>query len=131
MVSVQPYPIHSTKIDRFPGPSSNFIDGIRLDPFILPPYNGLARKKGGGGMQTPVMVRRVDKLGRVVIPIELRRMMEFDTGQDLLLLVRDGELVLRKFTPGCIFCDALGEMVVYQGKNVCRACLKKLQNAAI
>lgn len=80
-------------------------------------------------MQTPTMIRKVDRLGRIVIPVELRRMLEIEIDQELELQIRDDELVLRKFTPGCIFCDGLGDQVTYQGKNVCRSCLRKLSAA--
>lgn len=80
-------------------------------------------------MQTPIMIRKVDRLGRIVIPVELRRMLEIETDQELELQIRDDELVLRKFTPGCIFCSALGEQVIFRGKNVCRLCLQKLSEA--
>ncbi len=77
-------------------------------------------------MKTPFVIRRVDELGRIVIPIELRRILELESGQEVELTVQSDTLVLRKFVPGCVFCGEMGQMVIFREKNVCAACLRRL-----
>ena len=77
-------------------------------------------------MRTPAVVRKMDALGRIVIPVELRRMLQLEQEQELELYVCEDGLILRKFSPGCIFCGEMVEIVVFHGKNVCRRCREKL-----
>lgn len=77
-------------------------------------------------MKERSMIRRVDGLGRIVIPVELRRMMDMDSGQDIEMIIKDDSLILRRFVPGCIFCGEYKALVVYEGKNVCAGCRRKL-----
>ncbi len=77
-------------------------------------------------MRTAFMVRRVDGLGRIVIPAELRRMLELECGQEMEMTVQADALVLRKFAPGCIFCGKAEQLVLFEGKNVCAFCRRRL-----
>ena len=77
-------------------------------------------------MRTPFLIRRVDDLGRIVIPVELRRMLELENGQDLSITVQAEALVLRKFSPGCVFCGEREQLVVFEGKPVCASCRNRL-----
>ena len=73
------------------------------------------------------IVRRVDELGRVVLPAELRRTMDIGE-KDLMEIYVEGEsVVMRKYRPTCTFCDSPGTQVVFRGKNICRACLRELR----
>lgn len=72
------------------------------------------------------LIRRVDNLGRIVIPVEVRRMMDMESGQDLEMIVKDEILVLRRFAPGCVFCGEYEKLVAYEGKYVCAQCRQKL-----
>ena len=66
-------------------------------------------------MKSTGVVRRVDELGRIVIPIELRRTL-------------DGEqIILKKYEPACIFCGDARDVVNYKGKNICQKCLDELK----
>lgn len=98
------------------------VDSTYLPLLFLWMYN----EKGGKEMRAPFLVRRVDELGRIVIPVELRRMLELDSGQDVALTIQSDALVLRKFTPGCVFCGGLEQLVVFEGKSVCAACRRRL-----
>ena len=72
------------------------------------------------------IVRRVDELGRIVLPIELRRSLDIEE-RDPLEITMDGDrIVLRKYQQTCIFCNAEEDLLDYNGKRVCRACLKRL-----
>lgn len=79
-------------------------------------------------MRIPGMVRKIDDLGRIVIPSELRRALEISSGDALELSCQGDALVLRKFSPACIFCGGLGEMLTYQGKNVCAHCVRQIKS---
>jgi len=80
-------------------------------------------------MKSTGIVRRVDELGRVVIPIELRRTLEI-AEKDALEIYVDGEqIILKKYQPACIFCGDASDVVNFKGKNICKACLKDLKNA--
>lgn len=72
------------------------------------------------------MIRRIDNLGRIVIPVELRRMLDMETGQDLELVIKDDTLVLRRFDPGCSFCGGFEKLTGLEGKFICAACRRKL-----
>ncbi len=78
-------------------------------------------------MKTPGILRKVDELGRVVIPSELRKAMKLETGDLLSLTLEEESLVLRKFTPGCIFCGGIEGLVSFEGKLVCGNCRNTLK----
>lgn len=78
-------------------------------------------------MKSTGVVRRVDELGRVVIPIELRRTMEI-AEKDALEIYVDGEsIILKKYQPACIFCGNAKDVENYKGKNICKDCLEELK----
>lgn len=80
-------------------------------------------------MKSTGIVRRVDELGRVVIPIELRRTMEISE-KDALEIYVDGEsIILKKYEPACIFCGNAKDVINYKGKNICPDCLNELKNS--
>lgn len=74
-------------------------------------------------MKSTGIVRKVDELGRVVIPIELRRTLGIDV-KDALEIYVDGEkIILKKYEPACIFCTNADGVIQYMGKNVCKECI--------
>ena len=81
-------------------------------------------------MKTTGIVRRVDELGRVVLPIELRRTLEIEERDLLEIMLEDDRIVLRKFQPTCIFCGAEEDLLEYRGKRICGKCLKCLDELA-
>jgi len=79
-------------------------------------------------MKSTGIVRKVDELGRIVIPIELRRTLNV-AEKDALEIYVDGEqIILKKYEPACIFCDDARDITVYKGKNICKNCLNELSN---
>ncbi|HHZ13505.1 MAG: AbrB/MazE/SpoVT family DNA-binding domain-containing protein [Caldicoprobacterales bacterium] len=79
-------------------------------------------------MKSTGIVRKVDELGRIVIPIELRRTLNI-AEKDALEIYVDGEhIILKKYQPACIFCDDARDVFDYKGKNVCKSCLAELIN---
>ncbi len=74
------------------------------------------------------IVRRVDQLGRIVLPIELRRNMNIAEEKDSLeIFVDQNKIVLKKYEPACIFCGNAKNVFVFKGKNVCPECVEELK----
>ncbi|MEF3310393.1 AbrB/MazE/SpoVT family DNA-binding domain-containing protein [Paenibacillus sp. GYB004] len=77
------------------------------------------------------IVRQLDNLGRIVIPIELRRTMGIGE-KDALEIFTDGDrIMLRKYTPGCLFCGGLDIKLTLKGKPICTACTSQFVNENI
>ena len=80
-------------------------------------------------MKATGIVRPVDKMGRVVIPKELRAQLNVENNRDCFEIYTEGEkIVLKKYQPTCIFCDSNGESIKYEGYNVCKECIKKMNS---
>jgi looped-hinge helix DNA binding domain, AbrB family len=77
-------------------------------------------------MKSTGIIRKIDHLGRIVLPIELRRHMDISEKDSLEIYVDGQTILLKKYQPCCIFCDNADEVVSIKGKNVCRACLREL-----
>lgn len=78
-------------------------------------------------MKSTGIVRKVDELGRIVLPIELRRTMGIDQKDALEIYVDDTTIMLKKYEPACIFCGSADGVVEYMGKAVCEHCRHELQ----
>ncbi len=78
-------------------------------------------------MKSTGIVRKVDELGRIVLPIELRRTLDIAEKDSLEIYVDGSSIVLKKYQPACIFCDDAREVITFKGKNVCPACARELQ----
>ena len=82
-------------------------------------------------MKSTGIVRKVDELGRIVLPIELRRTLDI-AEKDCLEIYMDGEsIVLKKYQPACIFCDEADGITVFHGKNICAGCMKALREGQL
>jgi len=77
------------------------------------------------------IVRKVDELGRVVLPIELRRTMGIEEKDPLEIYVDNEKIILKKYEPACIFCGNAGDMHTYKGKVICLDCVAKMNPAAV
>ena len=78
-------------------------------------------------MKSTGIVRRVDELGRIVLPIELRRTLDIGEKDSLEIYVEGSSIVLKKYMPSCIFCNDTKGIVNYKGKNICAACMRELK----
>ncbi len=78
-------------------------------------------------MKSTGIVRKVDELGRIVLPIELRRTLDIAERDPLEIYVEGSSIVLKKYRPTCVFCDSVKDISVYRGKNVCARCMKELR----
>ncbi len=77
-------------------------------------------------MKSTGIVRKVDELGRVVLPIELRRTLDITEKDALEIYVDGNKIILKKYEPDCIFCGNAKDISVYKGKNICSECLRDL-----
>ena len=78
-------------------------------------------------MKSTGMVRAVDKMGRVVIPKEIRRQLKVENDVDSFEIYMDNDkVILKKYQPTCIFCDSLADSVEFAGYNVCKDSTEKL-----
>ncbi len=78
-------------------------------------------------MKSTGIVRKVDELGRIVLPIELRRTLGIDEKDALEIYVDGSSVILKKYAPSCVFCGEADDVISYKGKNICRSCLKELE----
>lgn len=78
-------------------------------------------------MKTTGIVRQMDSLGRIVLPIELRRTLNIAQKDSLEIFVEGNQIVLKKYEPTCTFCENVKDIVMFKGRNVCPACLEELK----
>jgi len=73
------------------------------------------------------IVRKVDELGRIVLPIELRKSMDIDNKGDAVeIFIDDDRIILKKYQPACVFCGDADGVAHFGGKLICRACIAKI-----
>lgn len=77
-------------------------------------------------MKATGIVRRVDELGRVVIPIELRNKFDIQVKDPIEIYVQDNTIVLKKYEPNCIFCGNSKNLISYNDKLICKKCAEKI-----
>lgn len=78
-------------------------------------------------MKSSGMVRPVDRMGRVVIPKEIRRQLKVENDKDSFeIFLDDDKIILKKFAPTCMFCDTLLDTIQVDGHVICKNCIEKL-----
>lgn len=77
-------------------------------------------------MKSTGIVRKVDELGRIVIPKELRRLLDIAEQDPIEIFTESDTIMLRKYQPECVFCDNAKDVVSFKGKNVCPDCLRAI-----
>ena len=89
---------------------------------LLPNNRILKDLKERNAMKSTGMVRKVDELGRIVLPAEIRQNM------DTLEIYTDGDrIILQKYHPACIFCTNADNLVYFNQKRICPECLAKIK----
>ena len=73
------------------------------------------------------IVRKIDELGRLVLPIELRRLLDVHDGDSMEIFTEDNMVVLKKYQPACIFCGNAKDVTTFKGKNICPECAAKIK----
>ncbi|ADL11979.1 AbrB/MazE/SpoVT family DNA-binding domain-containing protein [Acetohalobium arabaticum] len=77
-------------------------------------------------MKSTGIVRKVDDLGRIVIPIELRRTLGLETKDSLEIYVDNDKIIFKKYEPACIFCGNAENTIDFKNKIICSECLDKM-----
>ena len=70
-------------------------------------------------MKSTGIVRKIDDLGRIVLPIEQRRILEIGDRDSLEIFIEDNMLILKKYQPACIFCGNAKDVMTFKGRNIC------------
>jgi len=78
-------------------------------------------------MKSTGMVRRVDELGRIVLPKEMRTVMDIAERDPLEIFVEDGRIVLQKYQPSCVFCGRASDVTTFKEKMVCQGCKEEIK----
>lgn len=79
-------------------------------------------------MKSTGIIRKIDELGRFVIPMEMRNKLDISNNDSLEIYVEGTSIILRKYQPDCVFCGSSKNVVEYKGKNVCEKCLNEMKN---
>ena len=77
-------------------------------------------------MKATGIVRPVDGLGRIVLPIEIRRNLDIEERDQLEIFLEGDRIILQKHEAACVFCGGTVGLAEYRGKNVCHSCIKHL-----
>ncbi len=77
-------------------------------------------------MKSTGIVRKVDELGRVVIPIEIRNKFDIAEKDPIEIYVDGSSIILKKYEPNCIFCSNTKDLIKYKDKLICNKCSKKI-----
>jgi transcriptional pleiotropic regulator of transition state genes len=78
-------------------------------------------------MKSTGIVRKVDELGRIVLPMELRRTLDIGEKDALEIFTEGASIILKKYEPACIFCSDAKDVINYKGRNICLNCMKELK----
>lgn len=78
-------------------------------------------------MKLSGIVRKLDPLGRIVIPSEIRKVLGINEGDSLEIAKSDNEIVLRKYRKGCIFCGSEEGILEFKGILICEKCKQSLK----
>lgn len=79
-------------------------------------------------MKATGIVRQMDSLGRIVLPIELRRTLEIAEKDALEIFVDGNMIVMKKYEPHCTFCGSSKDLVQFKGRNFCASCIAQIKN---
>ena len=74
-------------------------------------------------MKATGIVRKVDQLGRIVLPIDLRREFDLKIKDDVEIFTEGATIILKKYVPACVFCGEVDNVNDFKGKIVCKGCL--------
>ena len=77
-------------------------------------------------MKATGVLRKIDGLGRIVIPMEMRNKLDISTNDPLEIHVEGSQIVLKKYDPDCTFCGSTKNVTEFKGKNVCEKCIKEI-----
>lgn len=83
-------------------------------------------------MKSTGIVRGLDKMGRIVLPMEIRKLLHLVDDKSYVEFYTDADsVILKKYTPACIFCDSADDLITYCDMKICKNCLAKLNAQAL
>lgn len=78
-------------------------------------------------MKSTGIVRGLDKMGRIVLPMEIRKMLHLVDDKSYVEFYTEADsVILKKYAPACIFCDSADDMIEFNGMKICKNCLQKM-----
>ncbi|MCL1793773.1 MAG: AbrB/MazE/SpoVT family DNA-binding domain-containing protein [Oscillospiraceae bacterium] len=78
-------------------------------------------------MKSTGIVRRIDELGRVVLPAEMRKAFDINEREAVEIFTKDDMIILKKWEAVCIFCGSTNDLKTFKNKNICPKCAKELK----
>ena len=78
-------------------------------------------------MKSTGIVRKVDQLGRIVIPKELRRVLNIENSDPVEIYTDGDSIILKKYERDCLFCGKADNLIDFKGKPICKKCLKEFR----
>ena len=78
-------------------------------------------------MKSTGIIRKIDELGRVVIPKEIRKKLEINEKDPVEIYVESRSIVLKKVEDGCVFCGKNTNLITYRDKLICKNCLNSIE----
>lgn len=78
-------------------------------------------------MSKSYFIRKTDELGRVVIPIEIRKILDIKEKDPLCISLENNGIIIKKETPYCVFCNSNSNLKFFNNKNICIKCIEKLK----
>ena len=79
-------------------------------------------------MKSTGIIRRIDDLGRIVLPIEIRKTLDLSSKDTVEIFVNGDTILLKKYEPTCIFCGSMGNAKLFKGKMICDKCIADIKN---
>lgn len=77
-------------------------------------------------MKSTGIVRKLDQLGRIVLPMELRKTLRLKEKEPVEIFVEGDLVILKKYEPACVFCGEAANVKNFRGKNVCHKCATEI-----
>lgn len=78
-------------------------------------------------MKSTGITRQMDELGRIVLPIELRRSFNINVKDAIEIYTDNDSIILKKLQRSCVFCNCYDDVIEFGGKNICEECLAKIK----
>lgn len=72
-------------------------------------------------------IRKIDELGRIVVPMEIRKILDIQEKDSLGISLVDNGIFIKKETPYCVFCNSISDLKFFNNKHICTNCIKKLK----
>ena len=79
-------------------------------------------------MKSTGVVRKIDELGRFVLPIELRKNLRINNRDSVEIFVEDDKIILKKYEPSCVYCGNADGVESLNGKLICKSCIQKIKD---